>query len=177
MNRPWLKAGLIGGGVLILLNLLSVIPLPLLGCLTFLLEIVAFIGVGALAAYWFPPPRLSGRAAGQGALAGLLMGIIGALASTLLAPLGLALSGGSNAIMNALPPETILQLEQAGIDPAALFGSGTAAGVTAICCFPAGAIIGAALGALGGLIYASANPGKAPPPAYVDDSPQLPPDV
>lgn len=177
MNRPWLKAGLIGGATLLLLNLLGVIPLPLLGCLVFLLEVVAFIGFGALAAYWLPPPRATGRSAGEGALAGLLMGIIGALFSTLMAPLGLALSGGSNAIVNALPPEAIMQLEQAGIDPATLFGGGTVAGVTAICCFPAGAIFGAVLGALGGLIYASANPGSAPPPAYVDDSTQRPPDA
>jgi hypothetical protein len=169
MNRPWLKAGLIGSGILLLLNLLSVTPIPLLGCLTTILQIAAFIGIGALAAYWMAPPRLTGKAAGQGALAGLLMGVIGALIATLLAPLGFALAGGSNTIVSALPPETLMQLEQAGIDPNALFGGGTMAGATALCCFPTGAIIGAALGALGGLIYASANPGNVPPPASLDD--------
>jgi MFS family permease len=175
MNRPWLKAGLIGGGVLILLNLLSVIPLPLLGCLTFLLEIVAFIGVGALAAYWFPPPRLSGRAAGQGALAGLLMGIIGALASTLLARWAPRSPRQQRHHGTRCHPKPSCSSSRPALT-AVLFGSGTRP-ATAVCCFPAGAIIGAAQGALGGLIYASANPGKVPPPAYVDDSPQLPPDV
>ena len=160
MNRPWLKAGLIGSGILLLVNLLGVIPLPLLSCLTFLLQIMAFIGAGALAAYFMAPPRLSGKAAGQGALAGLLMGIIGALITTLLAPLAFSLSGGSSAILSAMPPETLMQLEQAGIDPAMLFGSGTMAGVTALCCFPMGAILGAGLGALGGLIYAVCEPRK-----------------
>ena len=176
MNRPWLKAGLIGSGVLLLLNFLGLIPLPLLGCLTFFLEMLAFVGAGALAAYFMAPPRLSGKAAGQGALAGLLMGLVGALIATLLAPLALTMSGGSSSIVGALPPETLMQLEQAGIDPATLFGGGTMAGVTAICCFPAGAIIGAILGALGGVIYAAANPGKATP-MNVDDWTQLPPEA
>jgi hypothetical protein len=175
MNRPWLKAGLIGSGIMLLLNVLGVIPLPFMGCFTLLLEIIAFIGVGALAARWLPPPRTTGQAAGHGALAGLIMGVIGALITTLLAPLAYSLSGGSNAVLSALPPETLNQLEMAGVDPALLFGGGTMAGVTAICCFPAGALIGAALGALGGLIYASVNPGVPPAPLSVDDWTQLPP--
>jgi hypothetical protein len=177
MNRAWLKAGLLGGGVLVLLNLIGVIPLPLLGCLVFILELVAFIGVGALAARWLPRPYTSGRAAGEGAVAGLLMGVIGALVSTLLAPLGLTLSGGSNAILKQFPPETLQQLEQAGIDPGVLFGGGTAAGITALCCFPLGAIFGAALGALGGLIYASVNPATPTGPDAASEPPLLPPEA
>ncbi len=176
MNRPWLKAGLIGSGILLLLNLLGLIPLPLLGCLTFFLEVIVFVGAGALAAHFIAPPRLSGKAAGQGALAGLLMGLVGALIATILAPLALSLSGGSSSIVSAMPPETLMQLEQAGIDPAMLFGGGTMAGVTAICCFPAGALIGAGLGALGGLIYAAANPGQAAP-TRVDDWTRFPPEA
>ncbi len=175
MSRPWLKAGLIGAGILILLNLLNVIPVPLLGCLVFLLEIATFVVVGVLAARWLPAGTLGNRAAGEGALAGLLSGVLGAVVSTLLAPLGLAFSGGTNSILSQLPPESLQQLEQAGVDPSALFGAGTMMGITAFCCIPLGALAGAGLGALGGLIYGAMNPPPAQPPALPDNS--LPPDA
>ena len=177
MNGAWLKAGLLGGGILVLLNLIGVIPLPLVGCLVFVLELIAFIGIGALAARWLRQPYTTGRAAGEGALAGLLMGIIGALISTILAPVGMALSGGSEALLSQFPPETLQQLEQAGIDPNVLFGGGTAAGLTALCCFPLGAIFGAALGALGGLIYTSANPAPPIGSGAASEPPLLPPEA
>ncbi len=70
----------------------------------------------------------------------------------------MALSGGSQAFLSQLPPESLQALEQAGIDPNALFGGGTMAGLVLLCCFPLGLLLGAGLGALGGLIFAAAKP-------------------
>jgi len=161
MNRPWLKAGLIGGGILLLLNLLALIPWFALSCLTSLLQIVALIGAGMLAARWMPTPRSGGSSAGQGALAGLLAGVLAAVATTILAPLGYSLSGGTEALLSQIPAESLMQLEAAGVDPSMVFGGGTVAGITALCCLPTGAALGALLGALGGLIYASVDPGMS----------------
>jgi hypothetical protein len=156
MNRPWLRAGLIGAGILIVLSLLGLVPL--VSCIAPILQLVAFAGIGALAASYIPPRRETGQGAGQGALAGLIAGLVGALVSTILAPLSLSASGGTAAIINQLPPESLQQLQQAGIDPAMFINSGTVAGATALCCLPTGLIAGALLGALGGLIFASAKP-------------------
>lgn len=156
MNRPWLRAGLIGAALLVALNLLSLIPL--LSCIATPLQLLAFAGVGALAASYLLPRRETGRAAGQGALAGLISGLVAGLASTVMAPISLAASGGTNAMLAALPPETLQQFEQAGLDPAMFVNTGTVAGATALCCLPTGLIAGALLGALGGMIYAAVKP-------------------
>jgi hypothetical protein len=156
MNRPWLRAGLIGAGILLVLSLLGLVPL--VSCIAPILQLLAFIGIGALAGSYLPPRREGGRAAGQGALAGLIAGLVGAVASTLLSAVGMANAGGTAAILQQLPPETLQQFEQAGLDPAMFLNTGTIAGATALCCLPTGLIAGALLGALGGLIYASAKP-------------------
>lgn len=156
MNRPWLRAGLIGAGVLLVLSLLSLVPL--VSCIAPILQLLAFAGVGALAASFIPPRRETGSGAGQGALAGLIAGLVGAIVSTILAPVSLAASGGTAAIINQFPPETLQQFEQAGVDPNMFLNAGTVAGATALCCLPTALIAGALLGALGGMIYASVKP-------------------
>lgn len=156
MNSPWLKAGLIGAGILLVLSLLSLVPL--VSCIAPILQLLAFVGIGALAGSYLPPRRESGRAAGQGALAGIVAGVAGAIFSTILSAIGLAASGGTAAILQQMPPETLQQFEQAGLDPNMFLNTGTVAGATALCCLPTGLILGALLGALGGLIYASAKP-------------------
>jgi hypothetical protein len=156
MNRPFLKAGLIGGGVLIVLNLLGLIPV--IGLCTFFLAIIAYAGVGALAAYYLPPRREAGRSAGQGALAGLIAGLVSGIMQVVLTPLSVNMAGGTQAMLDALPAESLQQLEQAGIDPAVMFSAGTYAGFTLLCCLPAALLIGAGLGALGGAIYAAMRP-------------------
>ncbi len=156
MSRPFVKAGLLGGLLLVVFELLSLVPV--LGCLSLPLMLIGYLVAGALAAYWLPPRREAGRAAGQGALAGLIAGAIGGLLQVVLTPLSIALIGGTEQVIAQLPPETLSQLQQAGIDPNALFGSGTFAGIALLCCFPTSLLIGAALGALGGLVCAAARP-------------------
>ncbi len=156
MSRPFLKAGLAGGLLLIIFELLSLVPI--LGCLSLPLMLIGYLVTGALAGYWLPPRREAGPAAGQGALAGLIAGAIAGLLQVILTPLSVSLVGGADAFVSQLPLETLSQLQQAGIDPNVLFGSGTFAGIALLCCFPASLLIGAALGALGGLVFAAAKP-------------------
>jgi hypothetical protein len=156
MNRPWLRAGLIGAGILVVVNLLSLIPI--IATCSWLIELAALAGVGALAAYYIPPRREGGPAAGQGALAGLVAGVIAGIVATILAPVSFATSGGTAAVLNSLPPETVQQLSQSGFDLATVVNAGTVATMTALCCLPGGLIVGAILGALGGLVYAAVKP-------------------
>jgi hypothetical protein len=157
MKSPAVKAGLIGAAIALFLNLVGIIPV--IGCIGLPLELIAYIAIGALAGFWIAPPRTTGRAAGQGALAGLIAGIASGIIRTILTPLSMKLSGGTSAMLSQLPPESLQQLQQAGLDPNVLFGGGTMAGLVLICCLPLGLLLGAGLGALGGLIYAAAKPG------------------
>jgi len=154
--RPWLKAGLIGAAIMVVLSLLSMVPF--LGCLTLPLQFLAYLGVGGLAAAYMLPHRETGPAAGQGALAGLVAGLVSGLVGLILTPVSLATQGGAAAIINQMPPDMLRQFEQAGVDPSLLFNTGTITGMTALCCLPAGLMVGAILGALGGLLYASIKP-------------------
>ncbi len=154
--RPWLKAGLIGAGIMIVLSLMNMVPF--LSCLTFPLQFLAYLGVGGLAAALMLPRRDTGPAAGQGALAGLIASLASGLVSLILTPVALATQGGTAAIINRLPPEMLQQFEQAGLDPSQFLNTGTITGIAGLCCLPVGLIMGAALGALGGLIYAAVKP-------------------
>ena len=154
--KPGVKAGLIGGAVLIVLNLLGLVPV--LGCVSVPLQLLGYVGIGMLAGFWLTPRREAGRAAGQGAIAGLIAAAIGGVVSIALAPVSLALSGGPQAILSQLPAESLEALRSAGIDPNTIINSGTTAGLTAICCVPVGLLLGAGLGALGGVILAGIKP-------------------
>ena len=62
MNQPWLRAGLIGAGILVVINLIGLIPI--VGICTPLLELAAFAGAGALAASFIPPASRGGTGRG-----------------------------------------------------------------------------------------------------------------
>lgn len=154
---PWLKAGLIGAGVLVLINLLGLIPY--LGCLALPLTLIAYLGVGVLAASYQPAPRQAGPAAGQGALAALVAGIIGGLVSWALTLIQAALGGTAQAF-SQLPPELMRQMQQlqadTGMSPEMLAGAGALVG-GGLCC-SVGVLIAVALGAIGGAVYAALKP-------------------
>jgi hypothetical protein len=154
--KPGVKAGLIGGAVLIGLNLFGLVPV--IGCLSTPLQLLGYVAIGMLAGYWLAPRREGGRAAGQGAIAGLIAAAISGIVSIALAPVSLAVAGGPQAILSQFPPEALEGLRSAGVDPNVLFSGGTMAGITAFCCVPVGLLLGAGLGALGGLILAGVKP-------------------
>jgi hypothetical protein len=157
MMSGWLKAGLIGAAIIVALKVLEVIPCVV--CCGLPLEWVAYGCVGALAAYWIVSGRTMGAAAGQGALAALIAAAIGGvvgigvnvIGATALAPLQVSM-------MRQLPPEVLQEMARSGVDPSMLTGAGTGAVETitggAMCC-GVGLVIAAALGAVGGLIFAA----------------------
>ncbi|OQA47132.1 MAG: hypothetical protein BWY52_00319 [Chloroflexi bacterium ADurb.Bin325] len=153
MTRSFIKAGVFGGIAMLALNLLGLIPLISLCVLP--LSLVAYAATGALAASWMPPPRTSGAAAGQGALAGLITGLIAGLLQAALTPVSFALAGGAQTLLSQLPAESLQQFEELGINPEAVFGPGVFAAFALVCCLPLTLLLGAGLGALGGVIYAA----------------------
>lgn len=153
----WAKAGLIGGAVLVVLNILGLIPI--VGFATCCLGILAYVGIGLLGAHWMPPQREPGPAAGQGALAAVVAALIGGVANIIILLFETA-ALGPGGIASQLSPQTLSQLEQLGMDPKMLdtfVGPAGAALGGSICCL-GGLFLAAILGAIGGAIYASVQP-------------------
>jgi hypothetical protein len=153
----WLKAGLIGAVIVVVLKVLE--QVPCVNCCALPLEWVAYGCIGALAARWIAPVRTMGAGAGQGALAGLVAGAIGGVIGIGISVVGARVMAPFQvAMLRQLPPEVLQQLMQAGLDPRMLSGAGAGAlgtiGGGVVCC-GVGLMIAAALGALGGLIFAA----------------------
>lgn len=157
---PWLKAGLVGAAVLVVLNLLGFIPC--VGVCTCFIGVLAYAGVGALAAFWMPPVREAGSAAGQGALAAILASLVGGVVNTIVILVQTA-SMGPEEILSQIPPEMLQQFEQAGMDPRLLetFAGPTGGLLSGSMCCVGGLILAAILGAIGGAVYAGIQPGEA----------------
>jgi len=144
----WVKAGLIGAAAVVVLQIVGMIPC--VGCFTWILAWVAYGCTGALAAYWMPPLRLPGPAAGQGALAGAIAGAIGGA-------VGLVIAIG---VATVFAPLAVLAeaAEGTGFDPSVLFEMGASVVGSVACgtgCYAVGVGIAAGLGALGGVIFAA----------------------
>ncbi|MGD8966386.1 MAG: hypothetical protein PVI07_02650 [Anaerolineae bacterium] len=150
-----LKAGLIGAGVAVLLALLGLVPC--LGCITAVLGLGLYVVVGVLAANWMEPPRDAGRAAGGGAVAGLITALAGGIANLIISAVRFTVGGGQAVMMRQLeqlPPEVIDQLRDLGVRPGAFASPGWAIGGSTVCC-GLGLLVAAALGAAGGAIAVS----------------------
>ncbi len=172
-----LKAGGIGAAAAVVLTLIGLIPIPFLGCCTFILTLALWAGAGVLAGYFgnkSNPAQTGGQAAQAGAVAGAITALAGGLIETIVAAIQIAM-GGTAQMLAAMPPETIAQLRGAGIDPAIFGGVGGLAFFVGCCCI-AGPLVAAALGAGGGALAPSffkpkppaaptAIPPIAPPPS------------
>ncbi len=154
MSNPGVKAGLVGAAVAVFLSLLRLVPC--IGCIASILGLVVYVGAGVLAAFWLTPPRTTGDGAGAGAIAGVITALAGGIVSVIVGAAQFTLMGGQVAVMRDLPPESLRQLEQAGIDPRLFVSLGGIIGIEATCCL-AGLVIAAVLGAIGGMIMASAK--------------------
>lgn len=152
----WLKAGLIGAAILVVLNLISIIPIPFLGCCTLLLSLATYVGAGVLASSYMPPPRQAGSAAGQGALAALVASAIGGIVGLIVSAIQQS-SYSPQYIMQQLPPEALQALRDSGISPEMFFAPAAMLGIAAVCC-AVGVVIAAAFGAIGAAVYASSRP-------------------
>ena len=155
MANAGLKAGLVGAVGVIILVLIQL--LPCLNCIAPILIFLWYIGVGVLAGFWLVPPRTAGDGAGAGAIAGLITALVGGVINMIVSTVQFSIFGGQAAVLNQIPPEAIMQFEQAGIDPGMFISTGGVLGVTAVCC-GFGLVLAAILGAVGGAIFASARP-------------------
>ena len=151
---PWLKAGLIGAIILVVLSLLGAIPVAGVSCLTIPLTLLAYLGIGVLAASYMPPPCESGPAAGQGALAGLLAAIIGGLVTMVITIARSAMTGAQ--ALSQIDPSMLRQLQDAGIPPELIAGPLGGAVAGSLCC-GAGILFAMVLAAIGGAVYAAAK--------------------
>lgn len=162
--KPWLKAGLIGAVVLGGLALLALVP-PVGACCCIAWPVV-YLAVGLLAGYFVPPVRDTGVAAGQGALAAVLAQLLGGIVNTAVVMIQSATTDMSQAMADA-----IQMLQSAGLDTAALeqalqeapaWLTGTRGGLlsglaSGSLCLAGGLVVAVVLGALGGLVFASAK--------------------
>ncbi|MGB9775954.1 MAG: hypothetical protein ACPL7C_05300 [Anaerolineae bacterium] len=157
--RPWLKAGLIGGGVLAVLTILTNLGMLLparastiVSCCLCIPLFLAYPGTGALAAYWLTPPRTAGEGAKEGALAGVIAGAIDAVITLIMALL--TGSAGLQQALQQMPPESLQALEEMGLS-----GLFTTGGVAALSCVGGicGILWAVAMGAAGGAILAAAQ--------------------
>ncbi len=152
---PSLKAGLIGAAVAVVLALLGLVPC--LGCITSLLALVLYVGVGVLAATWLERPRDAGKGAGSGAVAGLITALGGGITNVIVSAVRFTVGGGQQAFMRQfrqLPPEFREPWRDLGLDPTMLATPGWAIGGSALCC-ALGLLLAAALGAAGGALTVS----------------------
>lgn len=151
-----LKAGGVGAGVLIVLNLLGLIPC--VGCITLILTLLAYVGVGVLASLWTTPPRDGASGAKNGAVAALVAALIAGLINMVIQGIYFGITGASQMTqaLADLPPEQLEALRQAGIDPSAL-GVGAIIVASAGCCL-LGILIAAGLGAAGGYFWGNSHP-------------------
>jgi hypothetical protein len=151
-----LKAGGVGAGILLVLNLLGLIPC--VGCITLILSLLVYVGVGVLAALWMPAPRDGASGAKNGAVAAIVAGLVSGVVNMVLAGIQFAISGTSQMTqaINDLPPDQAAALAELGISPAAL-GIGAVLGLTAGCCL-IGMLIAAGLGAAGGYYWGNSHP-------------------
>jgi hypothetical protein len=154
MSKAGLKAGLIGGGIVAVLQLLGLIPIPCLGCFLCLAILAVYVGAGVLAAFWLPIPRSAGDGAGAGAIAGVVAGIIGGVLGMIVSAIQFAITGGGATIMSQIPQESLDALRDAGVDPNMFTSIGAVLGVGALCCVGS-MVIAAALGAVGGGVFAA----------------------
>lgn len=156
-----LKAGGIGAAILIVFTIIDLVPIPCLGCFTFLLSLATYVGVGVLAANWMSPPRTSGSGAKNGAVAALAAAIIAGFVGLIINGIYFAITGSSQLTQAFadLPPEQLDAMAQAGIDPTMFTGLGIAGvfGLGAVCC-GVWALIAAGLGAAGGAFWGNSHP-------------------
>lgn len=153
----WLKAGLIGAGILVAISIVG--ALPWLGCCAVPVEWVALGCIGALAVYWLSPVSSLASAAGYGALAALIAAAIGGIVGAVIDTVSAAVLGPAQLEwLENMPPEVWRQWRAWGIDPRMFaqprFGT-LAALIGSISCCGFTLAIGAGLGALGGVIFAA----------------------
>ncbi len=120
MGPVGLRAGLIGSAIALVIAFLSLVPL--VGhCLVWVFNVLLWVGVGALVAHWAPYGVEEREIALAGSIAGGVATLVGGLTLILLAPVGLALIGGTTGALRLLPPDVQDMYEQVGLAPQVVY--------------------------------------------------------
>ncbi|MEA3335607.1 MAG: hypothetical protein U9R25_06820 [Chloroflexota bacterium] len=153
MRRANLQAGLVGGAMTVGLSIIAL--LPYVGaCIALPLFPLVYVLIGMIAVRVSDYPAGVSEASVGGAVAGAIAAIIGGLAAMFLAPIRLAIAGGPEELVLALPADTIQSLVQAGLDPVAVTEFVGGIGIGMLCCI-AQLTTGVLLAAVGAGLYAA----------------------
>ncbi len=120
MGQVGLRAGLFGSAIALVIAFLSLVPL-VGNCLVWVFNLLLWVGIGALVAYWAPYGVEEREIALAGAIAGGVATLIGGLTLILLAPVGLALIGGTTGALRLLPPDVQAMFQKAGVAPQVVY--------------------------------------------------------
>ncbi|HRX02531.1 MAG: hypothetical protein KDI07_17750 [Anaerolineae bacterium] len=133
MRRANLQAGLFGGGMALLLDLIALLPYigPVIAVPLYPL---AFFLTGLIAVRITPYSPSVGEAASGGAVAGLVAAVIGGLGAMFLYPIRLKIAGGPEDLVRLLSPDTVQSLVERGINPVALMDIFGGVGLGIFCC-------------------------------------------
>lgn len=159
-GKAGLKAGLVGGGVAAILSFTTFIPC--LQCISVPLMFLAYATAGALAAYWLPKPRTAGDGAAAGAVAGAVAGALGGIVWMIVSAVAFSVMGGTEYIVDNLPPELLDMLREYGMDPWAVFAPSVVNAVNAACCAVMW-LVAVGTGVLTGAIFGAAKGEPTPP--------------
>jgi hypothetical protein len=149
-NKAWLKSGLAGAGVAIVLQILGIIPcvkcliLPITCVAWFIIPLVS----GYLAATWAKVARDEfQKGAKEGALAGLVLGGVSGLVSIPIQMFSALINQGQNAALSALNDQEVDYTDYVDI-PSGIVGAMICGSIG--CAI--GLVIDVLLSALGGII-------------------------
>ncbi len=120
MGQVGLRSGLVGSAVALVIAFLSLVPV-VGNCLVWVFDVLLWVGVGALVARWTPYGVDEREVAFAGAIAGIVTALIGGLTLILLAPVGLALVGGTSGALRLLPPDVRQMYQSLGVAPQVVY--------------------------------------------------------
>lgn len=153
MRRATLQAGLFGAALVVILEIIALLPYVGL-CIALPLLPVAYVATGLIVVRVGDFTPGVGEAAQAGMVAGLMASLIGGVVAMFLAPIRLALAGGSEPLVAALPPEVVQWLVEAGLDPVAVVDLLAGVGAGLACCVVQ-ILGGVLLAATGAALYAA----------------------
>jgi hypothetical protein len=139
--------------MVVLLEIIALLPYVGL-CIALPLLPVAYVVAGLVVVRVVDFVPGVGQAAQAGMVTGLVASLIGGVVAMFLAPIRLAIAGGSEPLVASLPPEVVERLLDAGLDPVAVvdFLGGVGAGL--FCC-SLQILGGVLLAATGAALYAA----------------------
>lgn len=151
-KSAWIKAGLLAAAIDIVLAILGAIPC--IGCLFAPINCIAWLvlpmACGYLAAMWSDLKKGDSQGAAiQGALSGLVLGVIGGTVQLIISLISQALNLGASTAMSMFEDQDNALMQEMAFLPVGIGGTLVCG---SICCL-AGIVLNIVLSILGGIIY------------------------